>query len=316
MKVNSPAAPSVASVASKQELPKMSSGGQKENIGDVANRIANSGNPSGRRVAGKGNGALDKDAFFKLMLAQVKNQDPMDPLKNHEMAAQLAQFSSLEQMSNMNETLKVMQKGQGDGAQFQALELIGKMVKGDSSKLSRSQGDTNHDVSFNLKDAANAVKVSIANTQGEVIKSFDLQNVAAGAGKVQWDGKAADGSIAPPGSYRVSVEAKDTAGQRVATETEFSGKVSGVQFTEAGPIVSIGKKTVPLKDIKQIEEGNSQNAAQAEAAQSALQRMAPTAHKMGMAPNMAMEKLISTPDQIMPNFDLASLQQKLNSVKE
>lgn len=315
MKVNSPSAAPITTAGSKQELPKMSSGGQKENVGDIANRVANSGKPSGRRIAGKGNGALDKDAFFKLMLAQVKNQDPMDPLKNHEMAAQLAQFSSLEQMSNMNDTLKVMQKGQGEGTQFQALDLMGKMVKGDSSKLSRSQGDAMHDLSFNLKGAAQEVNVSVANSSGEVVKTFTLQNLAPGAGKVQWDGKTAEGAVAPPGSYRISVDAKDSAGQRVGTETEFSGKVSGVQFTEAGPIVFIGKKSVPLKDIKHIEEANAQISSQAEAAQGALQRMAPTAHKMGMAPNMSMEQLISTPDQ-MPNLDLASLQQKLNSVKE
>lgn len=316
MKVSSPTASAIPTAGPKLESANSASGGQKENVGDIANRVANSGKPQGRRIAGKGNAALDKDAFFKLMLAQVKNQDPMDPLKNHEMAAQLAQFSSLEQMSNMNETLKVMQRGQGEGTQFQALDLMGKMVKGDSSKLTRNQGDANHDVSFNLKGGAQEVNVSIANTSGEVVKRFTLQNVAQGAGKVQWDGKTAEGAVAPPGNYRVSVDAKDGAGQRVGTETEFSGKVSGVQFTEAGPIVFIGKKSVPLKDIKHIEEGNLQNSSQAEVAQSSLQKMVPTAHKMGMAPNMSMEQMLSTPDQVLPNIDLASLQQKLNSVKE
>lgn len=186
MKVNSPAMPSTA-VAQQQGPKSVPTSGPKESVGDIANRVANSGKPSGRRIQGAGSPQLDKDAFFKLMLAQVKNQDPTNPLKNHEMAAQLAQFSSLEQMSNVNETLKQMQKGQGEGTQFQALDLMGKMVRGDSGKLSRAQNETAHEVSFNLKDAASMVNISIANAQGEVVKNLSLQNVPQGAGKIQWE---------------------------------------------------------------------------------------------------------------------------------
>lgn len=315
MKVNS--SPLPASTAPQQGSKPSAANGPKESVGDIANRVANSGKPSGRKVQGKGNPSLDKDAFFKLMIAQVKNQDPTNPLKNHEMAAQLAQFSSLEQMSNVNETLKGMAKGQGENSQFQALNLMGKMVRGDSSKLSRTQGEASHDLTFNLKDAAAEVNISVANAQGEVVKRFSLQNIQKGPGKIQWDGKADDGSVAGPGSYRIGVEAKSADGQRVNTETEFSGKVTGVQFTEAGPIVSIGKKTVPLKDIKQIEEFNSQNSSQAEAAQSSLQKMIPAAAKMGVPmeqvlPNMGLN---SQEPQIAPNLDLASLQNNLKMMK-
>ena len=277
----------------------------KESVGDIANRVANSGKPSGRRIQGQGNAQLDKDAFFKLMLAQVKNQDPTNPVKNHEMAAQLAQFSSLEQMSNVNQTLKAMQKDQGQGMQFQALDLMGKMVRGDNSKISHAAGEDSHDVSFNLKEAAHEVQISISNAQGEVVKKMTMQNIEKGSAKAQWDGKDDSGSVVAAGSYKVSIDAKDAQGKKVGTETEFSGKVTGIQFTEAGPIVSIGKKTMPLKDIKNIEEENSQKNVQAEIAAASLQNMMPS-FAQGSSPL----------EQQVPGLELANLKNSFNSVNK
>lgn len=304
MKVNAPA----IAQSSAPQGPKISNSGSQESVGDIANRVANSGKPSGRRVQGKGSSQLDKDAFFKLMLAQVKNQDPTNPMKNHEMAAQLAQFSSLEQMSNVNETLKVMQKGQGEGMQFQALDLMGKVVSGDNSKINRAAGDSSHDVSFHLKEAASDVKIAIADANGNVIKNLSMKNAPQGAGKIQWDGKDDDGVMQPAGSYKISVDAKDSVGKKVSTQTEFSGKVTGVQFSEAGPIVSIGNKTVALKDIKKIEEATAQISSsvssQGDAAQAALQKMVPNSARMGVPL-----------EQSLPNIDIASLTNNLNRVK-
>lgn len=267
MKVTSQASPAT-------DLPSLKTSGPKESVGDVANRVANSGKPTGRRIQGQGNSQLDKDAFFKLMLAQVKNQDPTNPMKNHEMAAQLAQFSSLEQMSNVNETLKLMHKGQGQDSQFQALNLMGKVVKGDSSKLNRLQNEGTHDLSFSLKDNASEVNVSVANTEGKVVKRFTLSNMTKGMNRVQWDGKDESGVVQPQGTYRIAVEAKDVSGGRVATESEFGGRVTGVQFTEAGPIVSIGKQSIPLKDVKIIEE-EKMNVPDPNLAAASLQSMVP-----------------------------------------
>ena len=225
----------------------------KENIGDIGNRVANSGNAAnGRVVQGQGNPKLDKDAFFKLMLTHLKNQDPTSPLKSHEMAAQLAQFSSLEQMSNINEVLKDMNKGQTNNGQFQALDLIGKTVSGDSGRIDHKVSDTKHLIHFNLADAADEVKIAIKNAEGNVIKSFEMKNQPKGAVKLEWDGKNLEGKTQVAGAYKVQVDAKKSTGAKVSAETQFKGQVTGVQLSETGPIVFIGNKSVPLKEIKQI----------------------------------------------------------------
>jgi flagellar basal-body rod modification protein FlgD len=225
----------------------------KENVGDVANRVASSGKAPARVVDGKGNPKLDKDSFFKLMLTHLKNQDPTSPLKSHEMAAQLAQFSSLEQMSNINEVLKDMNKGQVNNGQFQALDLIGKFVTGDSSRIERQANDVQHPVSFNLPESAENVKIAIKDSEGKVIKNIELKNQAKGVVKLDWDGKNIEGQSQAAGIYKVHVEAKSASGAKVPVASEFKGQVTGVQFTEKGPIVFIGNKQIPLKEIKQIE---------------------------------------------------------------
>ena len=175
------------------------------------------------------------------------------------MAAQLAQFSSLEQMSNINEVLKNMDKGQTSQGQFQALDLIGKTVSGDSSRIDHKNGDAKHSFSFNLADFADSVKVAIKDAEGRIVKNFDLKNQAKGTVKLEWDGKNLEGQSQAAGAYKVSVDAKTAQGSKVAAETEFKGQVTGVQLAETGPIVFIGNKSIPLKEIKQIQMEEKKN---------------------------------------------------------
>jgi flagellar basal-body rod modification protein FlgD len=231
----------------------------KESAGDIANRIATNSNTKPTRVVnGKGNPNMGKDAFFQLMMAQTKNQDPTNPLKSHEMAAQLAQFSSLEQMSNIHSVLSDMKKAQGNDSQYQALDLMGKTISGDNGKIDRMSGDEKHNIGFNLNDSASDVKVAISDAKGKVVKVIDLTSQPKGAVNLEWDGRDMDGNVLPPGNYKMSAEGKDLQGHKISVDTKFKGAVTGVQFTEKGPVMMIGNKTVLFKDVKQIENENKQ----------------------------------------------------------
>ena len=136
-----------------------------DHVGDVLNKIADPNwvDPS-KKMRTAVNDKLEKDAFFKLMIAQMKNQDPTNPLKSHEMAAQLANFSSLEQMQNMNTTKTEIKNGQKPVENFQALNLIGKSVAGDSSKLVRSVNDKELDFRFTLPMDASETEIKVTHT--------------------------------------------------------------------------------------------------------------------------------------------------------
>lgn len=231
-----------------------------ENLGEVINKVADpSWTDPSKKVKGTGNKEMDKDAFFKLMLAQLKNQDPTNPLKNHEMAAQLAQFSSLEQMTNVNKNLQEMKNGNKPIEQFQALNLIGKQVSGDASKIARTDVDKEHDFRFALPQDAATVKVRVMNARGEEMRAYQFSQLKAGENKVTWNGEAEDGRKTPAGDYRFQIEALTADGRKLAVKNDFEGVVSGLSFSNEGPILQVGKQSIRLRDIRQFTDPSLKN---------------------------------------------------------
>lgn len=226
-----------------------------ENVGEVLNKIADPNwvDPS-KKMRTAGNPNLDKDAFFKLMIAQMKNQDPTNPLKSHEMAAQLANFSSLEQMQNMNATLTEMKNGQKPVENFQALNLIGKAVAGDSAKLVRAAGEREHDFRFNLPVDVSQATIKVRNGDGDIVRSYDMKNLKQGENKITWNGEDDKGNKMPPGDYDFFIEAKDASGKKIAVKTDFDGLITGVNYTPEGPVLLVGNQTIRMRDVKKITD--------------------------------------------------------------
>jgi len=230
-----------------------------QNVGDVLNKLSDPNwvDPA-KKMRTTGNAKLDKDAFFKLMIAQMKNQDPTNPLKSHEMAAQLANFSSLEQMQNMNTTLTEMKNGQKPTENYQALNLIGKAVSGDSSKVTRSVGDKEHEFRFSLPMDATEAKVKVFNADGEVVKAYDLKGMKKGDNKFAWNGQDERGQNMPPGEYHFAIEAK-AGDKKMAVKTDFDGLITGINYTPEGPVLLVGNQTVKMRDVRKITDPSLMN---------------------------------------------------------
>jgi len=205
-----------------------------------------------RKVPGVGNPDLDKDAFLKLMLTQLQQQDPTNPMKSHEMAAQLAQFTSVEQLTNINENIKKMGQGSSQTGQYDVLALIGKQVSGDSSLIDRKVGDKTHNIEFNLPQAATEATISIKDEKGTVVRTYNLNQLKEGKNQLSWNGLQDDGKDAPAGPFTVQIDAKN-GGQKMMVNTKFEGAVDGVQFTSKGPVLMVGGKSLNLRDVKTIQ---------------------------------------------------------------
>lgn len=235
----------------------------KEKIGDadlkaVLNKAADKNWVDDRkRVAGHGNSNMDKDAFFKLMLAQLKNQDPMNPLKNHEMAAQLAQFSSLEQMTNMNTTLTKLEGKTTQPENFQALNLIGKTVAGDSSRVMRTQFDKEHEFNFNLPQDASQATVKLLSAKGELVREYKMNELKMGANKISWNGLNEGGVKQPPGEYVFQIDAVNHQGSKIRVDTAFKGEITGLSFSAEGPVLQVGSQNIKMRDIGQITDSSA-----------------------------------------------------------
>lgn len=197
---------------------------------------------------------MGKDDFLKLMTAQMKHQDPINPMKNEEMAAQLAQFSSLEQMLNMNLNLEKMANSQRPQEKVWAASLIGKSIATDTSRFHLEKGKGS-EMKFDLLDDAEKVVVSIFNEKGESIRDVTMGSLKKGTQKGRWDGKTGEGQDCLPGNYSFRVVATSKNDTPVQSKTASNGLVSGVVFENNQALLVVAGQKIPLSAVDKIEMG-------------------------------------------------------------
>ena len=204
---------------------------------------------SSSSISGARAGIADNfDTFLQLLTTQLKNQNPLDPLDTNAFTQQLVQFSSVEQQLKTNDFLSALVQANTNSVQTNAVNYIGKTVsaEGVRSELVNGKAVWN----FSLEDAANTT-VTIKDKDGNVVytETGDLQ---AGAGQFTWDGKTSTGSRAPDGTYSISMTGLNAEGRTVPISTEFTGVVTGVDFTGSEPVLLIGPTRVNLSGVRAI----------------------------------------------------------------
>ncbi|MCC6278007.1 MAG: hypothetical protein IT289_08845 [Oligoflexia bacterium] len=234
---------------------------ESQNVGDILNAVANPGKKNPNKVQRQvGKNELGKDDFLKLMLTQMKHQDPMNPMQSHEMAAQLAQFTSLEQLFNVNKNLEAIGKGQEPTQKYEALNLLGKSIKADARQIFHQGGESNSELRFGLYGDTVKGKVTISDETGKTIKSWDLGPLKKGQNRIVWNGTDKDEREVKAGRYFFSIEAENTSGKKVGVQTETSGLITGINYTAEGPILMVGDQAVRLSDIQKIEDDSLRQA--------------------------------------------------------
>jgi flagellar basal-body rod modification protein FlgD len=197
---------------------------------------------------------LGKDAFLKLLLAQLNHQDPLNPADPSQFASQLAQFSSLEQLTNVNENLTALQASQDSNSKYQAMDLIGKEIQADGDTLTVGDSNTAKG-SFNIESAADCAVV-ISNDSGNVVKTINLENLAKGDHSFTWDGKDYKGTDVANGSYTFKIVAQDSAGKSIDATTKISGLVDRVNLDDTDPTLYIGSLPISLSEVTDITQVN------------------------------------------------------------
>lgn len=202
-------------------------------------------------AAGKKTGAEEiQDRFLALLVAQMKNQDPLNPLDNAQVTSQMAQLSTTQGIENMRASMEALVASLGSHQMAQAANLIGRgvLVPGNSIGPKPEDGV----VGFDLAGAADSVKLTIENAAGATVRTLDLGARAAGVNVVAWDGKADDGSQVPDGNYTFKVSAV-SGGAAVTSESLFLGTVTSVSQGKNGVELNLaGRGQVGYGDIRQI----------------------------------------------------------------
>jgi len=204
----------------------------------------------------QGSSTLGKDQFLKLLVAQLKNQDPTQPQDPTAFIAQLAQFSSLEAQQNTNTRLDSLILSQASTSQVNASSLIGKQIAYKTNDVTLVAGQTTTSGAHLVADAAK-VTVSVKDASGKLVRTIQTGPQPAGSFNVVWDGLTDGGGNAPSGKYTLQGSAYDSNNQAVSLDLTGSGVVSGVAFNGTTPQLTVNNNTINLSDVTSIQERNT-----------------------------------------------------------
>jgi flagellar basal-body rod modification protein FlgD len=190
---------------------------------------------------------IGKDEFLKMLIAQLKHQDPLNPMDGTAFTAQLAQFSSLEQLQNINTQLTSFTRQQQSLGNTQAVNLIGREVlaKGDTIQ---AEG-TPIDLRYQLKGDAATGLVRIYNADGELVDALVFKNQKQGMNTLTWN---------PPssttGRCTFEVSAADSAGKAVGVDAMIKGEVTGVNYRDGVTYLSVGNREIAFSDVVSVKK--------------------------------------------------------------
>lgn len=215
----------------------------------------------------KGKGAMGQSEFLKLLVTQMKNQDPTNPMDNQQLTAQMAQFSSLEQLMNINTGLTNLLSASNSTTSAQALSLIGKevTVQGHNTYV---KGGKAGEIAMELSGNASNVTITVEDQNGNVVRTITSGAMEAGPQSVKWDGNSDSGSPLPDGMYSYNVQAKDASGKDIDVTTYAKGIATTISFDKGVAYVHIGDLKFMLSEIVEVNDAPSATAVATNASQS------------------------------------------------
>jgi flagellar basal-body rod modification protein FlgD len=188
--------------------------------------------------------------FLTLLMSQIKNQDPLNPLDNAQVTSQLAQLNTVTGIEKLNGTLSQLLDGYAEAQGMQAAQVIGKNVMVAGNTLPLAGGNAFGGIK--LEGNADQVTVTIKEASGRVVQTQELGAHPAGSFYFAWDGKDAAGNTIPDGDYTFSATAS-AAGQKIAADTAQIGTVSAVVREKNGFLLDLGSLgQFAFKDVQQI----------------------------------------------------------------
>ncbi|HWX01678.1 flagellar hook assembly protein FlgD [Collimonas sp.] len=214
--------------------------------------VSGTDNSAAGALAGAASSSSDQEQrFLKLLVTQLNNQDPLNPLDNAELTSQLAQMSTVSGIEKLNSTLQSLVDQSGSSQTLQAASLIGRTVLTPGSSINLKD---NAATSFGLdmRGAADTVKVTVTDAAGNTVRTIDAGALPQGTKTLSWDGKSDTGVALGNGSYKISVVAA-SAGKSVAANTLTYSQVASVAQTASGVTLNLGAAgTAALGDVKQF----------------------------------------------------------------
>jgi len=207
---------------------------------------------SSTKTASNPNAVLGKDSFMKLLLTELKYQDPTSPMDSAKILTQTSQLATLESADNTNKAMAKLVSKMNSSQNYNAISAIGKMASLGTNTISISEsGGRDFDVYFPNEIASGTLNIKDLN--GNIVKSIDLssQNGNSGILSFSWDGKDSNGKALPVGSYSVTADYTDASG--AAKKTQYGiYPVDSVKYDSGEVTMKLGNSYVPISKIKEF----------------------------------------------------------------
>lgn len=202
-------------------------------------------------ITSSGGTTLGKDDFLTILVAQLENQDPLNPQDSTEFIAQMTQFSSLEQQIQTNENLETLVSSVGGMEQYAAFQLLGTEIVASSDSFSFSGEDV--ELGFNLEESADDVNIYVMDANGAVVASLDVGQAEAGSTFVSWDGTGDDGDPVASGDYTFAIRSGDETDLEATALVRSA--VRQVSLDETGSVLSTAAGQFALSDVTDVSAG-------------------------------------------------------------
>ncbi|HIE28923.1 TPA: hypothetical protein EYP66_16740 [Candidatus Poribacteria bacterium] len=183
-------------------------------------------------------------------MAQMKNQNPLEPMNNQEFIAQLTSFSSLEQLENLNQRTSLSVELQKSQINTAAMGLIGKKIKAPGDIIELKE-ETPVDISYELEADAN-VTINIYDSSDKLVKTINAGIQKAGENQLVWDGTTDSDKKLPQGIYTYEIISTGSEGEPVSVKTFMFGQVEKIQFDNGSALLFVGNREIALSDVHTV----------------------------------------------------------------
>ncbi|HEC25722.1 MAG TPA: flagellar biosynthesis protein FlgD [bacterium] len=214
--------------------------------------VATAAAPNSNNSAGSKK-LVSENTFMNLMVKELQNQNPLEPMSNTNFISELAQFNSMNQLSSMNSTLKSLVSSQNQAALGSTVSLIGKTVQAKGNSFGFKSG-TGMPLKYSLPQNADSVSLDVYNGSGNLVYNTKLGPQNLGPQSFNWNGLENNGSSAPSGNYSFSVNATDAAGNPLSATAYSNATVTGLSTSSSGAVelkLSNGS-IVPLSSVTNV----------------------------------------------------------------
>lgn len=209
------------------------------------NSLADAGASS---VEETGDTDLGQDTFLRLLTTQLQNQDPTSPMSNEQFVAQLAQFSSLEQLQTLNSQVELLYYVNTSMNNAAMTNLLGQTVVAVSDTF-HYEGSGTQEIYYDASGAAETSTLTITDADGSVVWSGSIGSLEEGEGTYTWNGEDQDGVALAEGDYTFSISGEDSDGSTVSVDGHIHGVVDEMSFDSGTASPSVNGITIDMGDI-------------------------------------------------------------------